>query len=134
MKCIGSNDDLSQIEIGQLPPRIAPPFKRRKDMIPEREFSFEKPPAPIPSSDIRERIDTEVVVVGAGMAGLSAALSAAEAGAKTVLIEKTGTYQARGHDNAFIGSRLQKKLGIEVNRDEVILNLMKWKNGLLNIF
>jgi fumarate reductase flavoprotein subunit len=67
-----------------------------------------------------------VVVVGAGIAGLSAARSAAEAGAKTILMEKMATYQARGHDNAFIGSRLQKKLGIEIDRDEVILNLMKY--------
>jgi fumarate reductase flavoprotein subunit len=95
-------------------------------MVPEREYSFEIPPDPIPASDIKEQIDAEVVVIGAGMAGLSAAISAAEAGAKTVLIEKMATYQARGHDNAFIGSRLQKKLGIEIDKDEVILNLVKY--------
>ena len=98
-------------------------------MVQEREYSFEIPPDPIPASDIKEQVDAEVVVVGAGMAGLSAALSAAESGAKTILIEKMATYQARGHDNAFIGSRLQKKLGIEIDRDEVILNLMKYANN-----
>ncbi len=95
-------------------------------MVPEREYSFEFPPNPIPASDIKEQIDVEVVVVGAGIAGLSAALSAGEAGAKTILIEKMASYQARGHDNAFIDSQLQKKLGIEINKDEVILNLMKY--------
>ena len=129
MKHTGSNDELSQIEVGQLPPRIAPSLKKRKDMVPDREYRFEIPPDPVPSTDIREQIDAEVVVVGAGMAGLSAANSAAEAGSKTILIEKMGTYQARGHDNAFIGSRLQKKLGIEIDRDEVILNLMKYANN-----
>ena len=101
------------------------PTKRREDMVPDRKYSFEISPDPIPASDIREIITSEVVVVGAGLAGLSAALSAAEAGADTILIEKTATYQARGMHNAFIGSRLQKKLGIEIDKDEVILNLMK---------
>jgi fumarate reductase flavoprotein subunit len=100
--------------------------KRRKIMVPERKYSFEITPDPIPASNIRETITSEVIVVGAGLAGLSAALSATEAGAKTILIEKTATYQARGYYNAFIGSRLQKKLGIEINNEEVILNMMKY--------
>ena len=129
MKRTGSKSELPQIEVGSLPPRVGPPIKMRKDMVPEREYSFDIPPDPIPASDIKEQVDAEVVVVGAGMAGLSAALSAAEAGAKTILIEKMATCQARGHDNAFIGSRLQKKLGIEIDKDEVILNLMKYANN-----
>jgi fumarate reductase flavoprotein subunit len=112
--------------IGFLPPLKAPPVRKRKDIIPERKYAFELPPDPVPSGDIKKHIDTEIVVVGAGIAGLSAALSAAEEGAETVLLEKTATVQARGHDNAFIGSRLHEKLGIEIDKDEIILNLMKY--------
>ena len=112
--------------MGYLPPLKAPPVQKRKDIIPERKYAFELQPDPVPSSDIKKYIDVEVVVVGAGIAGLSAALSAAEEGAKTALLEKTATVQARGHDNAFIGSRLQEKLGIEIDKDEIILNLMKY--------
>jgi fumarate reductase flavoprotein subunit len=112
--------------VGYLPPLKAPPIRKRKDIIPERKYDFELPPNPVPSSDIKNYIDADVVVVGAGIAGLSAALSAAEEGAKTALLEKTATVQARGHDNAFIGSRLQEKLGIEIDKDEIILNLMKY--------
>ncbi len=101
-------------------------IRARKDIVPERKYSFEKVPAPIPAKDISKTITAEVVVVGAGVAGLSAALSAAEAGASTVLIEKMAKYQARGHHNAFIGSKLQKKLGIKIDREEVILNLVKY--------
>jgi fumarate reductase flavoprotein subunit len=104
----------------------APPIRKRKEIIPERVFDFQTPPDPIRADEIKENINAEVVVVGAGIAGLSAALSAAEAGAKTILLEKTATVQARGHDNAFIGSRLQEKLGIVIDKDEVILNLMKY--------
>jgi fumarate reductase flavoprotein subunit len=112
--------------IGYLPSLKASPIRKRKDVIPEPTYKFEVSPDPIPSRDIKKYIDAEVVVVGAGIAGLSAALSAAEAGARTVLLEKMATVQARGHDNAFIGSRLQDKLGIKIDRDEIIRNLMKY--------
>ncbi len=123
------DNDLDSIVVGYLPSGAPPVVRRRKDMIPDKQYSFEIPPAPILTGDIKEIIDIEVVVVGAGIAGLSAALSAAEAGAKTVLIEKMAAVQARGHDNAFIDSRLQKKLGIEIDKDEVILNLMKYSGN-----
>jgi fumarate reductase flavoprotein subunit len=116
----------SSIEVGCLPPLKPPKIQKRKSPVPERKYGFETPLDPIPASDIEEEIDAEVVVIGAGIAGLSAAISAAEAGARTILVEKTAQVQARGHDNAFIGSRLQKKLGIEIDKDEVILNLMKY--------
>jgi fumarate reductase flavoprotein subunit len=121
-----NNQDLSSIVLGYIPSAALPPVRKRKDLVPERVYSFEIPPEPVPAGAIKKKIDAEVVVVGAGIAGLSAALSAVEAGARTVLIEKTATVQARGHDNAFIDSRLQKKLGIEIDKDEVILNLMKY--------
>jgi fumarate reductase flavoprotein subunit len=95
-------------------------------MIPERIYDFEAPPDPVRASDIKKHVNAEVVVVGAGIAGLSAALAAAEAGASTILLEKMATVQARGHDNAFIGSRLQAKLGIKIDKDEIIRNLMKY--------
>jgi fumarate reductase flavoprotein subunit len=74
----------------------------------------------------KEALETEVLVVGAGTAGLAAAVSAAQSGAKVVLIEKSPTYTALGGDNTAIGSRLQKKLGIEIDRDEVVRSLMRW--------
>ena len=40
----------------------------RKDMVPDRQFSFEKAPAPVPARDIKETVTTEVLVVGAGLA------------------------------------------------------------------
>jgi len=112
--------------IGYLPPLKAPPIRKRKDIVPERMYDFEIPPDPITSGDIKRHINAEIVVVGAGIAGLSAALAAAEAGANTILLEKMATAQARGHDNAFIGSRLQEKLGIIIDKDEIIRNLMKY--------
>jgi len=88
--------------------------------------SFEVPPPPIPAKDIRETITADVVVLGAGISGLTAALSAAEAGAKTILLEKSPTFQQRGLHNAALASRMQKKAGIKIDRDQVISTIMEW--------
>ena len=50
--------------------------------------SFLHAPAPVSESAIAQTIDADVLVVGAGVAGMSAARSAAEAGAKVVVVEK----------------------------------------------
>jgi fumarate reductase flavoprotein subunit len=95
-------------------------------MVPERNYSFETPPAKIPASSIKKTLKTEIVIVGAGISGLAAAISAADKGAKVVMIEKTNSCHGYGGDNSFIGSRLQKKLGINIDANEVVLNLMKY--------
>jgi len=93
---------------------------------PQKKFSFETPPASIPESSIKEKITSDIVIIGAGVSGITASLSAVEAGCKPIIIEKHTTYNTRGGDNAAIDSRLQKKLGIKIDKDEAILELMKY--------
>ena len=82
----------------------------------------------IPEIDLTEAvqdIQADVVVIGAGLAGISAARAAAERGAETVLIEKTEKPQGRGRDFAVIGGALQERLGRnDISIDEVIDCLM----------
>jgi fumarate reductase flavoprotein subunit len=74
------------------------------------KYSFETPPASIPESDIREVVETDIVVVGAGPAGLAAAASAAEQGAKVVLLEAFHSISAPGGPGApFVESTMQKE-------------------------
>jgi fumarate reductase flavoprotein subunit len=87
---------------------------------------FVVPQQPIPPEEIKETCNTDVVVVGAGASGKSAALSAAQAGAKVIQIDKHVTYRWGGGMVGAIDSRLQKKLGVKVDKDEVCLDLMKW--------
>jgi fumarate reductase flavoprotein subunit len=74
--------------------------------------SWETLPAPIPTSEIKNTVTTEVVVIGAGVAGVVTALSAAEGGAKVVVLEKLRQFSARGFDIAAIDSRVQIKMGL----------------------
>jgi fumarate reductase flavoprotein subunit len=61
--------------------------------------SWEIVPAPIPAGEIKETVTTEVVVIGAGVAGITTALSAAEGGAKVIVLEKGKTFSVRGFDS-----------------------------------
>ncbi|WP_303203635.1 FAD-dependent oxidoreductase [Raoultibacter timonensis] len=58
--------------------------------------------APEPITDIAETKEFDVVVVGAGAAGVPAALSAAEAGAKVALIQKEATAISQGNTGSGI--------------------------------
>lgn len=84
---------------------------------PQVTHVWENPPVPIPADEIVETVDADVLVIGAGTAGVVAAHSAAEAGAKVVLIEKASEFSARGHDVGAVGTKLQKELGVEVDTD-----------------
>jgi fumarate reductase flavoprotein subunit len=84
------------------------------------------PVSAVPESDIKETVTADVVIVGAGLAGACAAVSAAEAGADTVVLEKGLTTMAHGTDNGVIGSSLQRELGIEVDKAQLVTELMRW--------
>lgn len=78
---------------------------------------WETPPEAIPDDQIKETVDTDILVIGAGTAGVVAAHSAAEAGARVVLIEQSSEFSARGHDVAAVGTKLQQGLGVEIDVD-----------------
>jgi fumarate reductase flavoprotein subunit len=82
----------------------------------------------ISPAQIKETIAADVVVVGAGIAGMCAALTAVEAGAKTVLLEKGSTYNARGFDDGCVNSSVHREAGVLYDRDELIGELMKQAN------
>jgi fumarate reductase flavoprotein subunit len=87
---------------------------------------FEVSPPPIPAKDIRETVTADVVVVGGGISGLTAAASAAEAGARVILLEKGPTFHHRGLHNTALASRLQQQAGIKNDRDRVIYTVMEF--------
>lgn len=95
----------------------------------EKKWSWETKPDPIPSSEIKKTVDTDVLVIGAGLAGTVAALSALEAGAKVTVIDKNNTFAGRGGHITAFNSRLQKELGIKVDYRQVIRRWIEWAQG-----
>lgn len=70
-------------------------------------------------------IETEIVVCGAGTAGIITALTAAENGAKVTLLEKgSNCYPPRTFIGA-IGSKVQKENNIEINKNEIVNELCR---------
>jgi hypothetical protein len=95
----------------------------------ERKWSFEIPPEPVPDSEITETITHDVVVIGAGLAGLCTAVSAQEAGADVHLFSASTRPIGRGGSNSSIGSKYQKSLIGEIGPDSPeIRHLIKVEN------
>lgn len=89
------------------------------------QHSWEMPPEPIDESSVSETVDADVVIVGAGMAGMAAFMHAAEAGARTVIIEKRETFSGRGLDFAAIDTKVQKAAGIAIDKGQLVNDLVK---------
>jgi fumarate reductase flavoprotein subunit len=88
--------------------------------------SFMTAPAPIPNNKIKNTVNADVVVVGCGLAGMCAAISAAESGAKVTLLEKLDRPQTRGLELGAVGSKLQKSIGNNMDPEEITNELMRW--------
>ncbi len=86
----------------------------------------------IADADVVKTADTEVLVIGAGTAGLFAACAAVEEGAKTILIEKFGEdYGGSGVRDTLgaIGSRQQIENNDNPDKFDVITEMYRQSNG-----
>lgn len=77
------------------------------------KWSFEVAPDPVSESQIKQTYTHDVIVVGAGMAGLCTAVSAAEKGADVLVFSASSKPISRGGSNHAIGSKYQKAKGID---------------------
>lgn len=90
------------------------------------EPAWNKAPEPIDESAVKETVDADIVVVGAGISGVPAALTAVQGGAKTVLLEKGTTFFAAPNWFGGIGTRYQQERGIQFDRAEIVGDLMRY--------
>lgn len=93
---------------------------------------FDVPPDPIPDSEITNTVTADVVVIGGGSGGMIAAVSAAEAGAKTILLEKNDKPYMGPMWMAAINSRLQKEKGINIDIDEAVEEICRYGGHMVD--
>ncbi|WP_297632046.1 FAD-dependent oxidoreductase, partial [uncultured Slackia sp.] len=77
------------------------------------KWSFMVAPEPIPDDKITETIENDIIVVGAGMAGLTTAVAAAEKGANVTLFSASSAPISRGGSNYARNSKVMEELGVE---------------------
>jgi succinate dehydrogenase/fumarate reductase flavoprotein subunit len=78
----------------------------------KKQWAFEISPAPIPEDQIAETIESEIVVVGCGTAGLMVANSAAEAGGKAIIVSASTKPTSRGGSNNAIYCKVFEREGL----------------------
>lgn len=80
----------------------------------ETQYAWEVVPDPI--TDVTSTVDTDILVIGAGLAGCACAAAAAEKGGKVTVVEKTSSWNGRGGGFGAINSHYMDELGIEVDK------------------
>lgn len=106
---------------------------------PETGHAWEIVPEDVPADLIGEVVDADIVVVGAGAAGVVAAHAAAEAGAKVALVERSDSFSARGHDIGGFNSQFQADNGIVMDKLDLLnawseITMNKTNLGLFNLW
>ena len=90
-------------------------------------------PAPeLPETVAEETYD--VVVIGAGIAGCTAAQAAAEAGASVYVAEKFEGVTAHGTDIGAVGSKLQQAEGVNIDKDLAARLIYQWGQSEANYY
>ena len=77
-----------------------------------------------------DNFTADIVVIGSG-GGLAAAVAAAEAGAKVILLEKTGIlggYTRQANGMMAVESPVQKRMGIKITCDDVFQTIVNWNH------
>ncbi len=80
----------------------------------------------ISEADIAETIDTEVLVVGAGNAGLMTAARAAGMGAKVLVIEKAISAMNERHWIGAVGTKEADAAGVQIDKNRLAVELCKY--------
>ncbi len=97
-------------------------------------WDFEVAPDPVPEDQITKTYEADIIVIGAGVAGLTCAASATEEGADVILFAASSAPVSRGGSNHGIGTKVQERLGITDYTKDTVTGMMKRelaRNGYL---
>lgn len=83
-------------------------------------YEWEYAPEPIPEDQIKSVEEAEIVIIGAGAAGCCAALTAAEEGVNTVVLQKHSGVLTNGAGVGTYNSKAAQEAGVEMDLNEFI--------------
>ena len=86
----------------------------------------------IEEAQMAETIETELLVCGGGVSGLTAWAYACDQGVKALLIEKSGKLITMRNEVGTINSRIQQKEGVEIDVPELMKQLHMYESGFTN--
>lgn len=101
-----------------------------RDTTAAHEWLQPAPELPIISTEE----DYDIVVIGAGIAGCTAAQAATEAGAKVLVVEKFTEVTAHGTDIGAVGSQLQQSEGVNIDKELATRLIYQWGQSEANYF
>ena len=81
---------------------------------------YKAAPEPIAEGDIKETVETDIVVIGGGISGAVAAATAAEAGKNVVVLQKAETALSHGSGAAAWNSQAQQEVGADFDPWEAV--------------
>ena len=88
-------------------------------------YPWGTPPAKIDESLIAETIESDVIIVGGGMSGLAAGARLTQFGIDAVVVEKHSGLSARGAHIATIGSSIQDRAGVHIDKRQFARDWMR---------
>ena len=80
----------------------------------------------IAESEIVETVDTEILVVGAGNAGLMTAARASSLGAKVIVVEKGFSSTTERHWIGAVNTTAAREAGVEVDKNKLVAELCRY--------
>ena len=93
--------------------------------IDPRWGSWADMPAPVSPESVTQELDIDVIVLGAGIAGVTCALRAAQGGASVLVLEQSVTWSGRGGNIGVANSAFMREQGFENNLEEVAREWIK---------
>ncbi|MGR3972779.1 FAD-dependent oxidoreductase [Shewanella sp. 1180_01] len=90
-----------------------------------KKWSWENVPDPIPESKIVKTVNSDIVVIGAGIAGLSASAHASEMGGSVSVVEKHTGVRICGLMFGATDSKLMQKHGVKCDKEKVVVDWLK---------
>lgn len=102
-------------------------FTKENEVADEREqrYPWGTPPAKIDESLIKETVEADVAIIGGGISGLATAARCTQYGMSVVVVEKYHGLVARGAHIATIGSSIQDRAGVTIDKKQFARDWMR---------